>query len=215
MSHTSVTTPPRPTTGSSHVSRRTAVRAGARLLQLAALLPLLWGTAAIAQPAADLTGRWSVNAKLSDDTDDQVEDALRRAGEKITRSWFNRDKEFYRGGPAEQELYDRLSYDTVLAIDAVGDHFRFTYADSFSREVFTDDRSRAVSLTGLDAVEDFSLGHFEDDRFVIETHPRDGGVIYETYRLLDQGLRLEVELELHPSSFTEAITLRRIYDRSD
>jgi hypothetical protein len=215
MSHTSVTSPPSPTTVSPRVSRRAAVRASARLLPLAALLPLLWGIVAAAQPAAALTGRWSVNAKLSDDTDDQVEDALRRAGEKITRSWFNRDKEFYRGGPAEQELYDRLSYDTVLAIDPAGDHFRFTYADDFSREVFTDDRSRAVSLTGLDAVEDFSLGHFEDERFVIETHPRDGGVIHETYRLLDQGLRLEVELELQPSSFSESITLRRVYDRSN
>ena len=204
-----------PPTAHPGLSRRAAVRAGARLLPLTALLTLLWGAEAAAQPTADLTGRWTVNTKLSDDTDDQVEEALRRAGEKITRSWFNRDKEFYRGGPVEQELYDRLSYDTVLAIDPVGDHFRFTYADDFSREVFTDDRSRAVSLTGLDAVEDFSLGHVEDERFVIETHPRDGGVIYETYRLLDQGLRLEVELELQPSSFTESITLRRVYDRSD
>ncbi len=215
MSHTSVTSLPRPTPVGTRVSHCAAVRVSARLLPLAALLTLLWGAEVAAQPTAALTGRWTVNTKLSDDTDDQVEDALRRAGEKITRSWFNRDKEFYRGGPVEQELYDRLSYDTVLAIDPVGDHFRFTYADDFSREVFTDDRSRAVSLTGLDAVEDFSLGHVEDDRFVIETQPRDGGVIYETYRLLDQGLRLEVQLELQPSSFTESITLRRVYDRTD
>jgi hypothetical protein len=160
-----------------------------------------------------LIGTWRINAKLSDDTDDKVEAALKAAGEKIRRSWFSRNKEYYRGGPAEQELYDRLSYDPNLSIRALDEHYEFEYNDGFTRQVYTDNRSRNVSLTELDSVEDFSLGHWDAEHFLVEGHPRDGGFTNETYTLLAAGNQLEVVYYILPESFTQEIELRRVYDR--
>jgi len=180
------------------------------------LLPLLLGccafsTAQDANPVID--GHWRINEELSDNTDKQVEHALRAAGERVRRSWFDRRKDRYRGGPADQELYDRLSYDPVLTVTTIDDGYNFEYADGYSRAVYTDNRSRAVSLTALDSVEDFSLGHWENGRFLVEAHPRDGGHVSETYTLLEGGARLQVELIARPGTFSEDIELKRVYDK--
>lgn len=180
------------------------------------LLPalLLCCSVARAQDAdAALTGHWLINEQLSDNTDKQVERALKAAGERVRSSWFDRRKDRYRGGPADQELYDRLSYDPVLTISTIENGFDFEYADGFSRAVYTDNRSRAVSLTALDSVEDFSLGHWENGSFLVEAHPRDGGHASETYTLLANGSRLQVDFIIRPGTFSEDIVLKRVYDR--
>lgn len=180
------------------------------------LLPALlaWCALATAQDDAPvIDGQWRINEELSDSTDKQVERALRAAGERVRSSWFDRRKDRYRGGPADQELYDRLSYDPVLTITAIEDGYDFEYADGYSRPVYTDNRSRAVSLTALDSVEDFSLGHWENSRFLVEAHPRDGGHVNETYTLLEGGTRLQVELIARPGTFSEDIELKRVYDK--
>src|SRR5687767_13688317 len=112
-----------------------------------------------AQQQNPFDGRWLFNAELSDNTDKQVETALKAAGEKINRRLFDRRQDRYRGGPAEQELYDRISYDRELTISFADDTYTFTYADNFVRPVYTDNRSRSVSLAGLVEVEDFSFAH--------------------------------------------------------
>jgi hypothetical protein len=160
-----------------------------------------------------LVGSWVINESLSDNTDKQVEAALKAAGERVSRSLFDRRKDRYRGGPAEQELYDRLSYDMVLEIRADGDYDQFEYADDFVRPVFTDDRRRSVSLNALDSVDDFSMGHWEGNRLLVEAHPRDGGATNETYTLLSGGAQLKAEFFIRPANFTETIELTRIYDR--
>lgn len=160
-----------------------------------------------------LVGSWVVNEKLSDNTDKQVEAALKAAGERVRSSWFDRRKDRYRGGPPEQELYDRISYDMVLQIRAVGENYEFEYADDFVRAVFTDNRSRSISLNALDSVEDFSMGHWEGDRFLVEAHPRDGGSTNETYRLQNNGTQLKVDFFIRPANFTQTIELTRVYDR--
>lgn len=160
-----------------------------------------------------LIGSWVINEELSDSTDKQVEIALKASGQRIERSWFDRRKDKYRGGPADQELYDRISYDMVLEIRAEGDNYEFEYADDFVRPVFTDNRSRSVSLNALDSVEDFSLGHWENGKFLVEAHPRDSGSTNETYTLLNGGTQLRAEFFIRPGSFTETIELTRVYDR--
>lgn len=194
----------------------TALPATALVLLRRLLLPALLFCCDIAHGQsgdAALNGRWLINEQLSDNTDKQVERALKAAGERVRSSWFDRRKDRYRGGPADQELYDRLSYDPVLTISSIDDGFDFEYADGFSRPVYTDNRSRAVSLTALDSVEDFSLGHWEDGRFLVEAHPRDGGHASETYTLLANGSRLQVEFIIRPGTFSEDIVLKRVYDR--
>jgi hypothetical protein len=176
------------------------------------LLFCLCGSA-VAQTPPDITGTWSVNEQLSDNTDKRVEAALRASGEKVQSSWFDRRKDRYRGGPSEQELYDRLSYDKVLTITPGANAYDFTYADNFSRPVYTDNRSHSVSLNALDAVTDFSLGHWEGAVFKVEAHPRDGGSVEESYRLINRGKQLQVDLRLRPKAFREPITLKRVYDR--
>jgi hypothetical protein len=177
------------------------------------------GLASLAAPSAaqqstpaQLTGEWLINTKLSDNTDKKVEAALKAAGEKIRRTWFSRNKEYYRGGPAEQELYDRLSYDPNLTIRSHDAYYEFEYNDGFIRKVYTDNRSRTVNLTELESVEDFSLGHWDGERFLVEAHPRDGGFTNETYNLLADG-KLEVVCYILPESFSQEIELRRVYDR--
>src|SRR5690606_635329 len=115
----------------------------------------------------------------------------RAAGVKIQRKLFDRREDRYRGGPEEQELYDRISYDKVLDIRLDDGAYYFTYADDYVRPVYTDDRSRSVSLNALDSIKDFSFAHWEGEVLQVEARPRDGGFANESYRLINGGLQLE------------------------
>ncbi len=187
------------------------------LRMLPVLVLLSWPALASAQSSADaataISGTWIFNQDLSDSTDDKVEAALRKMGQRVRRGWFERRDDVYRGGPADQELYDRISYDKEFEIAVDGDHFLFTYAGEFERPVYTDNRSRAVSLTELGAVDDFSLGHWENGKLLVEAHPRDGGFIEESYELVNGGAQLRVELYIKPRTFDEAFELERVFDR--
>lgn len=181
----------------------------AALLSLSAALPAQSTSGAV----SEIAGTWVFNADLSDSTDDKVESVLRKMGERARRGWFERRDDVYRGGPAEQELYDRISYDKELEITPDGDHYRFLYAGEYERPVYTDNRSRSVSLTQLESVEDFSLGHWENGKLLVEAHPRDGGFTEESYELINGGTQLKVELYIKPRSFDEVIELERVFDR--
>lgn len=178
------------------------------------LLPGLAAAQHAAPAVPELAGHWVFNEKLSDSTDDQVEKALKAMGQKVKSRWFSRDKEYYRGGPEEQELYDRISYDRVLTIEFGADAYLFTYADDYRRPVYLDDRSRSVSLTGLDEQEDFSFGHWENAALLVEARPRDGGFADERYRLINNGTQLEASFYIMPGSFRSPVELRRVFDRA-
>ncbi|MDC0598812.1 hypothetical protein OAP18_03125 [Gammaproteobacteria bacterium] len=165
------------------------------------------------QPISPIAGAWVVNEDLSDNTDRQVEIALKAAGQPVRRNWFSRGKDRYRGGPPEQELYDRLSYDLELTIELVEPEFLFSYNDGFQRSVYTDNRSRSVSLNNLDQVADFSFAHWEGDKLLVEARPRDGGFADESYALINDDTQLKVELYIKPRSFQVPIEIIRIYDR--
>lgn len=162
-----------------------------------------------------MAGAWIIDEELSDNTDRQVEAALKAAGEKIKRSWFNRKKDYYRGGPEEQELYDRLSYDKTLTIELEKPTYFFTYDDNYRRPVYTDNRSRSVSLNAIDHVQDFSFAHWEEDKLLVEARPRDGGFAEETYTLSADGQQLQVELYIKPRVFEVPIEIHRVYQRHD
>lgn len=165
---------------------------------------------------ASLVGRWVINERLSENTDDQVEAAIKRAGGKPPRRWFNNDKEFFRGGPAEQELYDRISYDLVLEIRYEEPEFRFTYADDYLRVFHTDGRRRQTTANDFftEGGQDFSFANFDGDKLIVEARPRDGGFTLETYTLQANGSQLRVELVAEPDNFGAAINLVRVYDRA-
>ncbi len=187
---------------------------GSRLTLAATTLVLLFpALTLLAQPAPELAGTWRFNEDLSDNTDRAVEKALREAGERVRRRFLDRREDIHRGGPPEQELYDRLSYDRLLEIDLSGEVYHFTYADEFVRPIYTDNRSHSVNLTELESVEDFSLGHWENGKLLVEAHPRDGGIAEETYTLIDGGTRLQVDFTIHPRSFEVPIELTRVFDR--
>jgi hypothetical protein len=180
---------------------------------LGLFLLLLAGQLLYAQEIPELAGHWVFNDKKSDSTDKVVGRALKEMGQKVSSGWFSRDKERFRGGPEDQELYDRISYDRVLTIELEGETYLFTYADNYQRPVYTDNRSRSVSLTGLAEVEDFSLGHWENGALLVEARPRDGGFAEETYRLVNGGEQLELQLRIKPRTFTVPIELTRVFDR--
>ena len=76
------------------------------LLCLTYCLLSMFSSSAFAQASAQesaqespLVGNWLVNEELSEATDDKVEIALLASGQKSTRGFFNRNKEYYRGGP--------------------------------------------------------------------------------------------------------------------
>ncbi len=158
-------------------------------------------------------GHWVINSELSENTDKKVEGALRAMGEKVSRCWLRCEEDRFRGGPAEQELYDRISYDKTLTTEFGEGQYLFTYDDNYQRPVYTDGRSQSVSLTGLDTVKDFSFAHWEGTTLLVEARPRDGGFANETYSIMDSGNRLRVEMYILPEGFTEAIELVRVYDR--
>jgi len=177
------------------------------------LFPVALEAQSTSNPVPEITGTWILNQDLSDSTDDKVEAALRKMGQRVRRGWFEQRDDVYRGGPADQELYDRISYDKELEITPDGDHYLFIYAGEYERPVYTDNRSRSVSLTQLESVEDFSLGHWENGKLLVEAHPRDGGFAEETYELINGGTQLKVELYIKPRSFDETIELERVFDR--
>lgn len=166
-----------------------------------------------AQNRPDLSGNWIFNAALSDNTDKKVERILRNMGEKVSRCWLNCADDRYRGGPEEQELYDRLSYDKTLSIELDEPAYQFTYGGDFQRPVYTDGRSQSVSLNRLETANDFSFAHWEGNQLLVEGRPRDGGFSNETYSLVENGTRLKVEMYILPAAFTEPVELVRIYDR--
>lgn len=176
---------------------------------------LVLASALLAQePEPALAGSWVFNESLSDNTDRKVEVALRASGQRVQRRLFDNSRDRYRGGPADHELYDRISYDRELHIRFGTDLYEFTYEESYTRPVYLDNRSRSVSLTALDEVEDFSMGHWEDGKLLVEGRARDGGFAEETYTLLNNGTQLQVDLYIQPRSFQVPIELRRIYDRA-
>ncbi|MBL4581701.1 MAG: hypothetical protein JKY29_07780, partial [Gammaproteobacteria bacterium] len=125
-----------------------------------------------------VAGDWVINEELSDNTDDQVEDAIKEGGGKVARRFFRkRPEDYYRGGPAEQELYDRISYDDVLTIEYAEPEFTFTYADNYQRIFHMDGRRRSTTANSFYAGggEDFSFGNWDAAALVVEARPRDGG----------------------------------------
>ena len=164
-----------------------------------------------------MVGDWVFNEDLSDNSDDQVEEAIKDGGGKVPRRFFKkRPEDFYRGGPPEQELYDRISYDDVLRIEYTDPEFTFTYADNYQRIFHTDGRRRSTTANSFYAEggEDFSFGNWDAAALVVEARPRDGGFTLETYTLEEGGNRLRVEMTIEPESFRGAISLTRVYDRA-
>jgi hypothetical protein len=164
-----------------------------------------------------MAGDWVFNEELSDNSDDQVEEAIKDGGGKVARRFFRkRPEDFYRGGPPEQELYDRISYDDVLRIEYTAPEFTFTYADNYQRIFHTDGRRRSTTANSFYAEggEDFSFGNWDAAALVVEARPRDGGFTLETYTLEEGGNRLRIEMTIEPESFRGAISLTRVYDRA-
>ena len=164
--------------------------------------------------AAGFNGLWVIDAGASDDTDRQVEKAIKAAGGQIGRT-EKRGKGRYRGGPPEQELYDCISYDDVLRISYNDPEFQFIYPQNFTRVFYTDDRSRSASASGdsNDVGRDYSFAGWEGATLRVESRPRDGGWIIENYTLEAGGQRLRAELQLKPSSFGMPVEIVRIFNR--
>ncbi len=162
----------------------------------------------------DYSGNWQINLKLSDDTDKRVEESIRAAGGRPD-SGGKRGKGRYKGGPPEQALYDHISYDETLMFEQNEPAFRLIYADGFERVFYSDNRKRVVSASGTATFDkqDFSFASWDGDKLLVESRPRDGGWINETFEILTVSGQLRVTLELKPSSFGEPINIVRIYDR--
>lgn len=183
------------------------------LLVLALLAPVLSVVRAQEHP---LEGTWVANLELSDDPDLAVETAIKAAGGKVERRWFGKgERGRYRGGPAEHELYDRLSYDNTLRIALDEPEVWMGYEDGFERVFHTDGRSQSVGASQHyeEGEQDFSLAAWEGEVLAVEGRPRDGGFTLETYTLEEGGQRLRVELEIRPRSFGATIRMVRVYDR--
>lgn len=191
---------------------RTPVRALLMSLVLAGVV----GTGPLHAQEHPLVGSWVINEELSDDPDEAVEAAIIEAGGRVQRKWFGREeKERYRGGPAEQELYDRVTYDLILRIDYTEPEFWFGYADGYQRVFHSDGRTRSVGANDhySSGGEDFSFAAWEGETLIVEARPRDGGFTMETYTLEENNNRLRVALEIRPANFGATIRLERVYDR--
>lgn len=160
-------------------------------------------------------GEWIFKEELSDDTDKQIEKTIKKSGGKVTRK---KGKGRYKGGPEDQAMYDHISYDEILTISYKQPEFRLTYDEGFNRVFHTDGRGRSVSASGKSAGDnkDFSFASWvNEDKFIVESRPRDGGSIAETYSLSEDGNQLTVELHLEPRSFMYPIEIIRVYKKAE
>jgi hypothetical protein len=156
-------------------------------------------------------GSWVINEELSDDTDKQVERAIKDGGGKVRRG--KKTKGRYRGGPPSQKLYDHISYDETLSFHYQEPKFRLGYEQGFERVFYSDGRKQVVSAFGENTRKDYSFAGWEDGVLYVESKPLDAGYIMETYSLQDKGKRLRVEIQAEPATFMAPIKLVRIYDR--
>ncbi len=185
------------------------------LLILFALCPGLVG-ASDANPA--FNGVWVINEELSDDTDKQVEKAIKAAGGKIGRT-RKKGKGRYKGGPPEQALYDHISYDEVLHFRYVAPEFHLVYEEGFERVFHSDGRQRTITARGTPRGErrDFAFASWSGtDTLLVESRPRDGGRTSEVYRLQKSATGediLHVELKLNPLMFAGPLHIVRVYQR--
>ncbi len=164
-------------------------------------------------------GVWVINEELSDDTDKQVEKAIKAAGGKIGRT-EKKGKGRYKGGPPEQALYDHISYDEILRFQYSSPEFRLRYEEGFERVFYSDGRRRTVSASGVPRGEreDFAFASWSSDanKLYVEARPRDGGRTNEVYSLVrsETGEELlRVELKLNPLMFAGPLNIVRIYQR--
>lgn len=160
-----------------------------------------------------LSGHWIVNHELSDDTDIQVEKAIKEAGGKIRNAGKGRGR--HKGGPPEQELYDHISYDEVLKIQQNEPRFEFSYDEGFARVFYSDNRGRSVSASSLQGGErhDYAFAYWEGNKLMVEARVRDGGKTIESYHIDPATDRLHVQLEVNPLSFLYPVEIVRIYER--
>lgn len=160
-----------------------------------------------------LDGYWVINTELSDDTDNQVEKAIKAGGGRLPHTG-KKGKGRYKGGPSDQRLYDHISYDETLRIQDNKPEYRFSYEEEFERVFYSDNRSRSVSASSLQSgvQKDYSFASWEGSKLVVESRPLDGGRTMETYSLDADG-RLRVELHLKPLMFPAPIDIVRVYDR--
>lgn len=163
-------------------------------------------------------GTWVINEALSDDTDRQVEKAIKDAGGKPGRT-KKKGKGRYKGGPPEQALYDHISYDEILHFQYHEPEFRLAYEDGFERVFHSDDRSRSASAMRGPGGErrDFAFASWASEhKLHVESRPRDGGRTREVYTLVrtSEGReQLHVDLTLRPLLFTGVLHIRRVYER--
>ena len=160
-----------------------------------------------------LEGYWVINYELSDDTDKQVEKAIKDGGGRLPHT-DKKGKGRYKGGPADQQFYDHISYDDNLRIQDNEPEFRFSYEEGFERVFYSDNRGRSVSASSLQSGEgkDYSFASWEGSKLVVESRPLDGGHAMETYTIDPDG-HLRVEMHLKPLMFPAPIDIVRVYDR--
>ena len=112
-------------------------------------------------------------------------------------------------------MYDHVSYDSILQIKINDPEVEFTYPKGYDRVFYTDDRSRTASASGDSKSDrqDYSFADWEDGKLIVESRPRDGGWITETYSLQADGQQLRLVTSLKPSSFLVPIKIVRIFNR--
>ncbi len=164
-------------------------------------------------------GVWVINEELSDDTDKQVEKAIKAAGGKLGRT-KKKGKGRYKGGPPEQAMYDHISYDDNLHFQYNAPEFHLIYDEGFERIFHSDGRRRTATASGTPRGErkDFAFASWSDSgTLYVESRPRDGGKTSEVYTLEKSETGedlLRVELKLNPLMFAGPLHIVRFYQRS-
>ncbi len=171
-----------------------------------------------AEDYSAFNGIWVINEELSDDTDKQVEKAIKASGGKIGRT-KKKGKGRYKGGPPDQALYDHISYDEILNFQYNSPEFHLVYAEGFERIFHSDNRRRSASASGTPRGErkDFAFASWSgSNKLFVESRPRDGGRTSEVYTLVRAPTGetlLQVELNLNPLMFGGPLYIKRFYNR--
>jgi hypothetical protein len=187
------------------------------------LLPML----AIFTPlllAADpnLSGKWVLNKKESDDPRKKFEQSGARdseGGEHHHGGWGGQhgdgmgghgDGGSYYG--RHEGMVDRMKALEQLTIDFTASEFKITDKDGVARTYYTDGRETETEEPRGRLRK--ATAKVENDQVVVTSTTQDGGESTETYYLSPDASRLYVKVRMKTIMMDDSITFVRVYDRN-
>lgn len=174
---------------------------------------------AFAEP--NLSGKWKLNEKQSDDPHEKFQQAMRNnhhgggggfeGGHGMPSGGFGgREGGFggHRGDTEERTHMFEAPLELTISYNAPV--FRTIDNTGSDRSLYTDGRKNETEMSNGKKL--ISTAHWEEDLLVVETQGPNGGTIRQTYELSPDAKQLFVKLRIPTPFSDDAVQISRVYD---